>query len=123
MPSLGLHWNDGAPRISGPILKIDPVKAKILLAQTLKVYSLRYHGASLYNMISSDLRLYVGTVPQFKSKLDIFLAQFPDCPHVDGKVTGITYMDGDLSNFLKDWFRVYDWSLRNSGDSPLIIML
>ena len=44
-----------------------------------------------------------GTVDQFKWKLDNFLKNHPDQPHVEGCILDAVYLDGVRSKSLVDW--------------------
>ena len=110
VPTLGLQWSGATDRRSGNSLIINPAKGKVLSAKTKKMHSLKYHGATLCNLLPEDLQRMEGTVAQFKSKLDKFIEIFPDRPQVDGTVTGTVDMEGIPSNSLRDWIRTTDWS-------------
>ena len=108
VPTLGLFWRNKTPGRTGHTLQIEPIKGKVLSVKTLKSHPLKQHGASIFNMLPGELKIFKGTVIQFKNKLDSFLSIFPDRPHVDGRMTGATSLEGDPSNSLLDWIRVVD---------------
>ena len=60
-------------------------------------------------MLPNELKIFKGTVPQFKNRLDSFLSLFPDKPHMDGISMGATSLEGDPSNSLHDLIRILDW--------------
>ena len=113
VPSIGLQWNQKTQGRTGQTLLLEPIKGKVTSIKTLKANSLKQHGAVMFNSLPNELKIFKGTVSQFKSKLDSFLSLFPDKPHMDSSHFGATTLEGDPSNLLVDWIRCQevDWSM------------
>ena len=113
VPSIGLQWNQKTQGRTGQTLLVEPIKGKVMSIKTLKANSMKQHGAVMFNSLPNELKIFKGTVSQFKSKLDSFLSLFPDIPHMDSSHFGATTFEGDPSNSLVDWIRCLDveWSL------------
>ena len=80
------------------MVEIPTITAKLDLTKTIKRQSLRHCRCFFFNLLSEEVRMLNGTVDQFKCKLDNFLKNHPDQPHVEGCIPDAVYLDGVMSN-------------------------
>ena len=83
VPHLGINWKERALVREGKMVEIPTIMAKLDLTKTIKRQSLRHRRSFFFNLLSEEVRMLNGTVDQFKCKLDNFLKNHPDQPHVE----------------------------------------
>ena len=106
VPSLGLSWNmTGGPRY-GPKLTVDPIYGPNERVKNLKRDSIRNFGVRLFNMLPVTLRVYKGSLQNFKAILDFYLSQCPDQPPTEELIPEARDIYGDPSNSLIDWMSI-----------------
>ena len=84
---------------------------------TLKYQSLSHYGVQLFNLLPYDLKIFQGTVKQFKSRLDKLLEYYPDQPYMDGYRPDVRDSRDNPSNSLLDWIRIKGVPLITSEDT------
>ena len=98
VPHLGINWKERALVREGKMVEIPTITAKLDLTKTMKRQSLRHRRSFFFNLLSKEVRMLNGIVDQFKCKLDNFLKNHPDQPHVEGCIPDAVYLDGVMSN-------------------------
>ena len=116
VPSLGFSWNNTVNR-RGLQLTIKKVTGSVQSAVTLKYQSLSHYGVQLFNMLPYDLKIFQGTVKQFKSRLDKLLEYYPDQPYMDGYRPDARDSRDNPSNSLLDWIHIKGVPLITSEDT------
>ena len=105
VPSLDLTWNNTGNR-SGLHVIVKKVTGSVQSAVTLKYQSLSHHGVKSFNLLPDDLKIFQGTVTQFKSRLDKLLEYYPDQPYIEGYRPDAQDIRDNPSNSLLDWVRM-----------------
>ena len=90
---------------SGPKIPIKKVIGPNERIKNVIRDSISNFGARLYNSIPCYIRTFRGTLPQFKTMLDEYLAVIPDQPAVGDMIPGSRNIQGKPSNSVIDWCR------------------
>ena len=90
---------------SGPKIPIKKVIGPNERIKNVIRDSISNFGARLYNSIPCYIRTFRGTLPQFKTMLDEYLAVIPDQPAVGDMIPGSRNIQGKPSNSVMDWGR------------------
>ena len=90
----------------------DRPTGKVRSIRTLKEKSLQIEGPRIFNSLPKVIRNMNGSLTEFKTVLDMFLALIPDCPVIKGYTTHNYDNNCRQSNSISDWIRsmkLYDW--------------
>ena len=104
-PFILVVFEDRTVGIGGKLLKMPKIQAKYESTKAIMRQSLKHHGCKLFNLLPNEVRMFMGTVAQFKTKLDNILKNYPDHPHMEGLIPDAVDLDGVRSNSLVDWVR------------------
>ena len=110
VPSLGFTTQNDSRR--GRMIVTDRPTGKVRSVRTLKEKSLQFEGPRIFNSLPKVIRNMNGSLTEFKSVLDMFLALIPDCPIIKGYTTHNYDNNCRQSNSISDWIRsmkLYDW--------------
>ena len=105
VPSLGLNWKENHISRFGPKLVVDKICGPNQRIKNLKRDSLRNFGVRLYNMLPLEVRMFKGSLENFKSLLDSYLSQCLDQPSRENLRPEAKDVYGDPSNSLLAWIK------------------
>ena len=96
------------PKISGSVGSIITIRER----------TINIAGAKMFNSMPRIIREYAGKLEGFKTLLDQFLSDIPDCPVIDGYISHNLDGKSKPSNSLIDWNN----NLNNSNWTPGALM-
>ena len=79
------------------------VKAKVARIYSLKMETLKYSSAKMFNTLPKCLRENSGTFENFKEMFDELLSYIPDCPSIPGYFSHNLDSNNSESNVLSVW--------------------
>ena len=101
VPSLNLEIKND-PRF-GTKIKIPKLSGKISSVRSIRERTVNINGARIFNSMPRIIRDYNGDFPGFKSLVDIYLMEIPDCPIVEGYTSHNLDNGNNPSNSIIDW--------------------
>ena len=103
VPNLGFKWGDSSDLRNGKSLIYPKLVGSSKKLKTVQRRSITYEGVRLFNCLPVEVRLFSGKQSMFKSLLDKFLTEIPDCPETDNLVPAAKDCRGRSSNSIPDW--------------------
>ena len=103
VPQCNLNWTDNHRR--GKMVTIPGIRTKhCTTAKNMRESSLAVHGGGIFNLLPANIRNFTGSLNNFKTILDTFLASIPDKPAINGMYPNpISRSTARNSNSISDW--------------------
>ena len=103
VPQCNLNWTDNHRR--GKMVTIPGIRTKhCTTAKNMRESSLAVHGGGIFNLLPANIRNFTGSLNNFKTILDTFLASIPDKPAINGMYPDpISRSTARNSNSISDW--------------------
>ena len=96
----------------GPKIHIPKITSKVARVISLKEKLIHISGARIFNSMQHVIREYSGKFEGFKSLVDQYLSEVPDCPIMDGYISHNMDSNSRMSNSLEVWndnLNSYNW--------------
>ena len=85
------------------LISIPKLSGKVSAIRTIRERTVSIHGVRIFNSMPRIIRDFNGDFSGFKSLVDIYLMDIPDCPILDGYISHNLDRDNKPSNSLIDW--------------------